>query len=243
MSITRGHRCIIALMACVLCLSGPVSAEITEEDLEPTGAPNSAYTDAVWGRNIQSKIVYIRPEVDFKADKQVKIKVPDPEEEERTPIFSNRFIIGVFLAFVLAVILYVFIVNSNAVGVSFRKTGEARRSDGCRDEGASPEDISSQPLDAFLAGLAAMADKREALILLVSRALERAADLNGLRLARAQTARDVLRVLPSEWAHMKALRGLVREAEIVHFGGRDLSPEKWDECFSAAQPIFRGGTA
>ena len=78
-----------------------------------------------------------------------------------------------------------------------------------------------------------------ALILLVSRALERAADQNQVRLGRAQTARDVVRVLPRGWPHLGALRGLVREAEIVHFGGRDISDEKWEECLAAAQPIFQ----
>lgn len=245
MSITRGHRCIFAWLALFLSISifAPASAEITEDDLESTGTPNSAYTDAIWGRNIQSEIVYIRPEVDFQADAKVKIKVPDPEQERELPVLSYRFILGVILVIILAVIVYVFIMNSNAVGVSFRKTGEARRSDAERAADGSTTDVSAQPLEQFLAGLAAMADKREALILLVSRALERAADLNGLRLARAQTARDVLRVLPSEWVHMKALRGLVREAEIVHFGGRDLTPEKWEECFSTAKPIFQRSTA
>ena len=93
----------------------------------------------------------------------------------------------------------------------------------------------------LLASLREMADRRQALILLVSRALERSADINQVRLGRAQTARDVLRILPRNWTHIAALRGLVREAEVVHFGGRDLSEERWQECFQAAEPIFRRG--
>ena len=75
----------------------------------------------------------------------------------------------------------------------------------------------------------------------ISSALERAAEANGLRLGRAQTARDVLRVLPRGWPHLDALRRLVREAEIVRFGGRDLAEEHWRACLESARPLFAAG--
>lgn len=85
-----------------------------------------------------------------------------------------------------------------------------------------------------------MEDRRKALILLTGHALERAANMNDLRIARSQTARDVLRILPRQWPHRDAVRTLVREAEIVHFGGRDIAEETWQACLTAARPIFSG---
>ena len=223
----------------ILCmvLAAPANAqEITQDDLEPVGPRNEAYEDAIWGQGLQSEVIYLRPSVAFEPDQRVRVKVPEPEDPAGDSR-EARFIIGIVLAAILAAIIYVVVVNSNGVGVSFRDTKDRRRSDARRED--TPEETGSdQPLDQFLAGLAAMADKREALILLVSRALEWAADLHQLRLGRSQTARDVLRVLPVDWAHLPAMRGLVREAEIVHFGGRDITQERWEECLATARPIF-----
>ena len=218
------------------------ATEITAEDLEPVGPRNEAYEDAIWGKGLQSEIIYVRPSVTFEAgqfesDRRIRVQTPEAEETS-TDSRAVRFIFGIVLAAILAAIIYVFVVNANGVGVSFRDTSDKRRSTDTRREDDPEEVRSDQPLEQFLAGLAAMADKREALIMLVSRLLEWAADTHALRLGRSQTARDVLRVLPVDWRHMPALRGLVREAEVVHFGGRDITPERWEECLAAARPIF-----
>lgn len=221
-----------------VALALPVSAnEITPDDLEPVGPRNEAYEDAIWGQRIQSEVVYLRPSVAFEPDQRVRVQVPEVEDTD-TSSRATRFVMGVVLAAILAAIIYVFVVNANGVGVSFRDTTENRRRMDVRRDKAAEDSEATQPLDQFLVGLAAMADKREALILLVSRALEWAADIHSLRLGRSQTARDVLHVLPVDWDHLPAMRGLVREAEIVHFGGREITQERWEECLAAARPIF-----
>ncbi|MFK7944466.1 MAG: DUF4129 domain-containing protein [Paracoccaceae bacterium] len=226
-----------------LALSPAALAEITEDDLEAVGPRNQPYLDAIWGSGIQSEVVYIRPSTTFTADERVKVQVPERQEEQVDNSSTVRFVLGLILAAILAAIAYVIFVNANGVGVSFRDTMDTRRRSASRSDDGPEEDFSDQPLDQFLVGLAAMADKREALILLVSRALEWSADLHQVRLGRSQTARDVLRILPREWTHMQTMRGLVREAEIVHFGGRDISEERWQECLTAARPIFHRGGA
>lgn len=231
-------------LAAALMLALPALAQVTEEDFEPVGPPNEAYMDAIWGKGVQSEIIYLRPSAPFKADEKVRIDVPREDQDSETSGAAVRWTIGLIAFAVFAAIVYVFVVNSNSVGVSFRTTrDDNRRGDATGGQNMEEDDLSGQPLDEFLTRLAAMADKREALILLVSRALQRAADMHNLRLGRAQTARDVLRILPVAWPHMQTMRGLVREAEIVHFGGRDITSERWEECLDAARPIFHGQTA
>lgn len=241
-----GTACALAVIP-VLLLSAPAHAQLTEADLQPTGEANAAYDGEVASSGLQSEIVYLKPSAPFEPDASITIDVPEPEEDAGTRRDTTvaRWVWGAIFAAILIGVIALFITQGGAIGVSFG--GPARDDRRGPDPDRMTQDafdaINRQPLDQFLASLRAMADRRMALILLVSRALERAADQNDVRLGRAQTARDILRVLPASWRHLPALRGLVREAEIVHFGGRDLTEDKWEECFAAAEPIFRRGAA
>ena len=241
-------RLCLCLGALVLPLiwAGGATAQFTERDFEQTGEPNETYLDATSGQGLQTEILYLKPDAGFKPDENVRIEVPKAPEEQRASVSSIRWTWGIILGIVLAFILWVIVTQGGAIGVSFGSTSKRDGRRGEEDEGPTDDEleaINRQPLDQFLASLLAMKDRRQALILLVSRALERAADTNNVRLGRAQTARDVVRLLPRNWTHFGTIRGLVREAEIVHFGGRDLSEEKWEECFAAAKPIFQRGRA
>ena len=148
---------------------------------------------------------------------------------------------GIVVGLIVVAILVVFVMFGNRINVSFGKTTEERRAS--REARAARMDRLTEdlPVEGLLGRLASMDDRRRALILLTGHSLERAAEMNGLRIARAQTARDVLRSLPRQWHHMDAIRRLVREAEIVHFGGRDVSEETWTDCLATARPFFGPG--
>lgn len=224
-------------LTCVL-IAGSAAA-IEPEDIQTTGPLNAAYQDAIWGTGIRAETIYLRPEATFTPTGNTEIKVPEAAEHAGDIDARERWFWAIVFTLVLAAIIYVFVRNAGGVAVSFRRTGDdpkaARTADGRNSGGGSGD---QEGLEAFLAGLAAMADKRAALILLAGRTLERAADANGLRLARAQTARDVLRALPREWEHLAALRRLLHEAEVVHFGGRGVPPLRWEACVAAARPIL-----
>ena len=233
---------LMGIALALLVTAGSANAQLSPDDVANSSEPNAAYADAIWGRGVQSELTYLKPSAPFDPDASVRIKVPEKPKEQRTDVDSIRVFWGVIFALILAVIIYVFIANGNGVGVSFRTTGDAARPNRPAEGPNTDASMIDTPgLEALLARLAAMADKREALILLVSEALERAALATNVRLARAQTARDVLRALPRDWPHLETLRRLVREVEIAHFGGRDVSPEKWEACMAAAVPLFKAG--
>ena len=237
----------LGVLALPLVCAGGANAQLTERDFEQTGEPNETYLEATKGHRLQTEVVYLKPDAGFKPDENVRIVVPEsPEERAQGSATGTRWTLGIILGLLLAFVLWVVITQGGAIGVSFGSNTARDGRRGADDERPTDDEleaINRQPLDQFLASLRNMADRRQALILLVSRALERAADTNNVRLGRAQTARDVVRLLPRNWTHFGAMRGLVREAEIVHFGGRDLSEEKWQECFAAAEPIFQRGRA
>ena len=103
----------------------------------------------------------------------------------------------------------------------------------------SPSDDAPPVIDgAFLARLRAMTDRRAALVDLLGAALSAAAEQNGMRLGRSETARDLLRRLPDRWPHLPALRALVMTEELVQFGGRPLPEATFEDCLSTAAPIL-----
>ncbi|MEO1491756.1 MAG: DUF4129 domain-containing protein [Pseudomonadota bacterium] len=215
---------------------------LTEADVEPTTGPNEAYERTIRGERVDSEIIYLRPSAPFEPDGDIRIDVPEPDDVQDSSSWgTERWFWVIFFGVLLAFLIFVIVKNSGAVKVSFKATNEqSRRKADAPSNGMTIGASSDQPIDSFLERLKSMADRREALILLVSRALELAAEKNNIRLGRAQTARDVVRVLPKSWTHFAVIRRLVREAEIVHFGGRDVSEERWDDCLAAARPIFAG---
>jgi uncharacterized integral membrane protein len=230
-------------MALAFALFTPSSASaLTEADLEPVGERDENYLRTLSGSRTNADVTYLRPSADFKPDEAVRIDVPERADEQRDDM-ASRWVIGLIFGAFLVVVLLILWRYGNTISVSFNAPTQGRRETNEAGLSVETSEIAGQPMDQFLESLRAMKDRREALILLVSRALERAAEANDVRLGRAQTARDVVRVLPKSWSQIGTLRRLVREVEVVHFGGRDLTEDTWEECLRAALPIFREGHA
>lgn len=235
----------ILLLMIALAVAGPSGhAQMTTDDVIDPGPQDQAVKDALAWERLQTDVKYLRPDTDFRPGEDIEVKIPekpdDPEQERE----ASRLSSGLFAVLLIVVVLAVLIFFGNRINVSFGRTTETRREVGDGDEKEHRLVTGVElPKDGILDHLAGMADRRRALILLTGLALERAARMNGLTLARAQTARDVLRILPRGWNHLGAMRQLVREAEIVHFGGRDLAEETWQACLSAARPLFTGAGA
>ncbi|MEM7058780.1 MAG: hypothetical protein AAF557_14410 [Pseudomonadota bacterium] len=228
----------MAVLCLVLC-AGSASAQISQEDLAPTGPRDEAVTDSMSWERVDDDLIYLRPSAPFNPDGNLEIELPEKPKTEQEQNSSSRFRGFVIFGAILVAIIALFIWQGSRIQVGFGRRSEGNRQTS-RTRADEETDVINSDLAGFLDRLAAMADRREALILLVNRALERAAHANSMTLGRAQTGRDVIRALPGAWRYRDTLRDLVRQAEIVHFGGRDISEDRWQECLSAAQPLFRG---
>ena len=187
------------------------ATEIDPGDVEPAGAPDAAYLDAARWRGLQTEVVYLRPGAAPPAG-EVAVPAapgaPDPEAERRAWAIAAGMVLLLVLAFAVW--------HGRGIPVPFGAVRDRLRRGRHAASGEPAAAVGAASPDEFLATLAAMPDRRTAMILLVGQALERAAQVNGLRLGRAQTARDVLRTLPRRWPHLDALARLVSEAELVH---------------------------
>lgn len=231
----------ILILSVLAVPQGPARADLLPEDVLDPGPANEPARGAVRWERGQTDVLYLRPEADFEPDGSIEIKIPEKPKQVEVVRSQNRWGTIVVFGLILAVLAYLIWRHGNAINVTFSARKEKKGTQAA--EGGAVDPAALLPKEGLLEYLAAMKDRREALILLTSEALERAAATNGVTLARAQTARDVVRVLPRSWMHLAAVRKLVRETEIAHFGGRDVSEDTWQACLDAARPLFSAAPA
>lgn len=83
--------------------------------------------------------------------------------------------------------------------------------------------------------IAAMADRNEAMVLLLRQCLLTGAQQTETRFARSDTERRAFRRLPRSWRFHEGLGELLRNAELAHYGGRPVS----DAAFHASIALGR----
>lgn len=103
------------------------------------------------------------------------------------------------------------------------------------------EAVAEEGPDQFLQKIAAMQDRRQALVQLLRRCLLHAADVSGTRLFRSDTERTVLGRLPQNLPNRERLENLLVETELVHYGGRDLAENQFSTLLTSAQALLSQG--
>ena len=83
-----------------------------------------------------------------------------------------------------------------------------------------------------------MADRRAAMVLLLRASLLRAAEVSDTRFARSDTEREALRRLPAHLHSRPVLADLLQQAELAHYGGREVSAALLSSCIDRARPMF-----
>lgn len=104
--------------------------------------------------------------------------------------------------------------------------------------GLVAEEVSAATL---LAQIRAMANQREALILLLRHSLLSAASATDVRFSRVDTERDAFRRVPTKWPHFSDLQLILRSAELVHYGGRVIAEDAFERCLGAGEKILTKG--
>jgi hypothetical protein len=116
-----------------------------------------------------------------------------------------------------------------------KRQGEAPES--WRTSGSEREE---KPVD-FLQRIAAMADRRQALVLLLRHCLLHAADVTGTRLFRSDTERALFARLPETMPDRERLEYLLSEAELVHYGGRAVAESHFGALLNVARSLLSAG--
>lgn len=94
--------------------------------------------------------------------------------------------------------------------------------------------------EALLAAILRMADRRAATVKLLHHCLLKAGDETQTRFARADTEREAFRRLNSAWRQHGPLRDLLRQAELAHYGGREVTEADFAQLVDIGRSILLG---
>lgn len=88
--------------------------------------------------------------------------------------------------------------------------------------------------------IAAMADRRAALVRLLRHCLLRAGEECQTRFARADTEREAFGRVPAVWRSHQALGLLLHSAELAHYGGRAVDDAGFDQALAVGRDVLLG---
>ncbi len=187
------------------------------------------YTAQCWRHGLRCTLVYgEKPERPKRA----------PSIGPVVPIVDGPLaILLVVVGLVLAVGLWMRFGGGGVLLSSAPRELKSRRGDAPENwhSGAAEAEESS---DQFLRRIAAMGDRRQALVQLLRRCLLHAADITGTRLFRYDTERAVLQRLPPTVPDRDRLETLLRETELVHYGGRVPAEPQFATLLAAARSLL-----
>lgn len=146
-----------------------------------------------------------------------------------------NLLFGCFAALILGLIVWVAVRQGGAGGFNTaRAAASGERADIHPD--LATASVAGPRLS--LEDILALEDLRTAVGALLRLSLETALRLTGAALRRSATARDILRRLPGDFPHLKAVAVLVREAEAVRFAGAEISRDRFEELVDMVRPLL-----
>ncbi|MEM8550759.1 MAG: hypothetical protein AAGF45_00120, partial [Pseudomonadota bacterium] len=215
--------------------AGPVVLEAPERETAVR------YRDATARHRLNDGVTYydpLRPAPELRADRRAERMVNErdgvtiglPDRGFWSIVFAVIFLTVVFFAFRFGLRPNI-VISSPQEGrrAKVRRIG-APGASGRPGGGAVPSGLEK---------IAAIADRREALVALAQAVLARALDANGLLPGRSWTMRDAVARIPAAWPHRERLASLAFASEVAHFGGRDVSEPAFQAHLADATEILR----
>ncbi|MBB5666280.1 hypothetical protein GGE68_004510 [Rhizobium leguminosarum] len=157
----------------------------------------------------------------------------------RKPVVSGPLAVAVVLVGLIVVIgLWIRFGNGGVLLSSAPR--EMRQGEAPESWRTADTEAEEKPND-FLQRIAAMADRRQALVLLLRHCLLHAADITGTRLFRADTERAVFARLPKDMPERERLANFLTAVELVHYGGRSVAENHFSILLATARGLLSIG--
>lgn len=224
-----------------LCLGLPAGFAAAEEKPQlrfiekPTTAQSTEFATHANKHWQRTEAIYLPQDaaLDFKA----VTKVSDYRMARGT---MRQLAIAVLVLFGIALVLFA-VKNRMGGGLFSRRPKD--HSLNHLQKGPAGKGLFDETDESYLssAQLLALDDPRAGLRALLLQSLRRAADQNNIALRRSLTARDVLALVPGSWPSRGQLVQLVGTAEVVLFGGNDISRDQFATAVRNAEPLLGEG--
>lgn len=246
--IIRNVSLLVALFLAASAQFSPAQAQVSSQQVEGGARQRSAagaeYAAQCLQNGLRCGLVY--GDASEKAEPASKTTFSSPPRRRpltipREPVISGpAAVVIVFVGLVLLVALWLRFGNGGVLLSSAprdikRRQGEAPES--WRTSAAEIEEGSND----FLDRIAAMADRKQALVLLLRHCLLHAADITGTRLFRSDTERAVFARLPANMPDRDRLENMLTAVELVHYGGRTFAENHFGVLLSTARGLLSTG--
>lgn len=239
--ILPGGRRLAALLALVALPAVPLAAQTVSEQISaPVSDMAEQYRGVAKTRRIGVEARYSSNPDLMPAPTKAPERRNSDEGSSREPMLEGSWAPALVIALFLMVLL---------AWLRFGGTGAVLR--------RAPRELPKQPAapegwqigaqDARLSGkglldqLAAMGDRRAALIRLLRHVLLAAARDSNTQFARADTEREAFARLPADLAHRDAVAQILHQVELVHYGGREVSEAAFEQSLVLAQCVLVPG--
>ncbi|MEZ2221621.1 hypothetical protein [Rhizobium sp. RCC_161_2] len=207
----------------------------------PTSTVGAEYASQCLGNGLRCTLVYADTAKAVETAPTVTSSPERPSFSPRDPIVTGPLGIVVVLVGLVAIIGLWMRFGNGGVLLSPAPREMKQRQGETPENWHSPTPEAQERPNDFLQRIAAMADRRQALVLLLRHCLLHAADVTGTRLFRSDTERAVLGRLPAGMPGRDRLENLLNEAELVHYGGRVLAESQFTALLATARGLLSSG--
>lgn len=237
----------------LLALSLAASAQFSPALAQDSGSQQSGKGDRPFSSvgseyATQCALNGVRCKLTYGDGSEKRKAVPDATLSRENRSFSTQEpaiggpvgVVLVLVALVVVIGLAMFFGNGGVLLSSAPRDVKKRQGEAPESWRTSDATAEERPNDV-LQRIAAMADRRQALVLLLRHCLLHAADVTGTRLFRSDTERAVFARLPATMPDRDRLENLLSEAELVHYGGRPLQEGHFDSLLVSARALLSIG--
>lgn len=238
------------LVALLLAASAQFSpAQAQDSDSQQVGggdhqrsAAGTDYASQCLQNGLRCTLVY--GDASAKSDPASNTTTSSPQRKPlmiaREPVVSGPLAVVVVLVGLVAVIGLWICFGNGGVLLSSAPREMKRQGEAPQSWRTSVAEAEERPGD-FLQRIAAMADRRQALVLLLRHCLLHAADITGTRLFRSDTERAVFARLPENMPDRDRLENLLTAVELVHYGGRTVAESHFGIILATARGLLSSG--
>lgn len=248
----RRHALLIgAVLATSLLLAAWPVAPVKAQDNEPLaiesrvepprGETAQTYLETAERAGANSRATYVDELSGSLSSDQAIRESRRIQREFSTPTVDGTFAIVIVVVAIIGLLLLWLKFGGGGTLLSGNPKNEKKKPEAPASWHVNAQEQSMDGL-TLLNHLAAMKDRREALARLLRHCLLSAGELSDTRFARSDTEREAFARLPASFQYRDALRTLLRDSELAHYGGRPVSEETFAHNLELGRILLgRGG--
>lgn len=218
--------------------SGTRPAEASDHPISASGAE---YASQCLLNGLRCKLVYGDTSEKGKAASSTASSQSKPLLFPQEPMINGPLAVAFVLVSLAVVIgLWMLFGNGGVLLSAAPRDVKKRQGEAPQSWHTSAAEAEEKP-NEFLQRIAAMADRRQALVLLLRHCLLHAADVTETRLFRSDTERAVFARLPKNMPERERLANLLTAVELAHYGGRPVADNHFGVLLTAARGLLSSG--